>query len=100
MRFYEEINKVQHMDEKELRKLSRKDLLELLLDVTKENERLKKRIKAYEEALEDKTIRLEESGNIAEAALKLNEVFEAAQEAADQYVANVKRLYGDPYGRQ
>lgn len=39
----------------------------------------------------DRKIELEEAGNIAEAALKLNKVFEAAQKAADQYLYNLKQ---------
>lgn len=34
------------------------------------------------------------SGSIAEAALQINKVFEAAQAAADQYVENVKQVSG------
>lgn len=39
----------------------------------------------------DRNIELEEAGNIAEAALKLNKVFEAAQKAADQYLDNLRQ---------
>ncbi len=42
----------------------------------------------------DRRIRLREAGSIAEAALKLNGVFEAAQEAANQYLENIERMYG------
>ena len=35
---------------------------------------------------------LESCGNIAEASLKINRVFEAAQQAAEQYLANVRRI--------
>ena len=35
---------------------------------------------------------IDEAGSIAEAALKLNHVFEAAQEAAEQYLLSVKYL--------
>lgn len=37
-------------------------------------------------------IELEEAGSIAEAALRLNGVFEAAQKAAEQYLINVRSL--------
>lgn len=37
-------------------------------------------------------IELREAGSIAEAALRLNGVFAAAQAAADQYVYNIKQL--------
>ena len=33
---------------------------------------------------------MEDSGSIAEAALRLNGIFEAAQKAADQYLESVK----------
>lgn len=53
------------------------------------------RIKELEERLrewrESRNIELEEAGSIAEAALKLNRVFEAAQKAADQYIYNLKQ---------
>ena len=35
---------------------------------------------------------LESCGNIAEASLKINHIFEAAQQAAEQYLANVRRI--------
>lgn len=80
------------MTEKELRKLSRRDLLEMLLAQTKEVERLKKELDAANEALRSREILLANAGSIAEAALQLNAVFEAAQKAADQYLENIKNL--------
>lgn len=82
---------------KELRRLRRKDLLEILLEKTKENEdqRLllavqKKKILHLEQRLEDKRIEIAQAGTMAEASLKLNGVFEAAQAAAQQYLDNLK----------
>ena len=40
--------------------------------------------------LESKKINIKESGSIAEAALKLNNIFEDAQKSIDDYVSNVK----------
>ena len=37
-------------------------------------------------------IELEKAGSIAEASLRLNGVFEAAQKAADQYLENLRQL--------
>lgn len=39
----------------------------------------------------NREIELEEAGNIAEAALKINNIFETAQKAADQYIYNLKQ---------
>ena len=45
-----------------------------------------------EEMKLNRVIELEEAGSIAEAALKLNGIFEVAQQAADQYLMNIRRL--------
>lgn len=84
--------------QRELKKLSRTELLEMLLDVTRENDTLRAENQSLREQLEDKRIRLSESGSIAEAALKLNGIFEAAQKAADQYVDSVKAAFYDAPG--
>lgn len=81
--------------DRELRKLSRADLLELLVAESRENERLRARLEEAEKKLESREIMLQDAGSIAEAALKLNGVFEAAEQAAQQYLANVRRLAGE-----
>ena len=80
------------MTGRELKKLSRAELLELLLEESRENERLRGQLKKAEELLASKTIKIENAGSIAEAALALNDVFDAAQKAAFQYLENVRRL--------
>lgn len=80
------------MTEKELKKLNRKQLLELLLEQTKRADKLERQLLFARAKLARRTINENEAGSIAEAALRLNGVFEAAQAAADQYVENVKRL--------
>lgn len=45
-----------------------------------------------EEMKKSKAIELEEAGSIAEAAIRINGVFEAAQRAAEQYLMNVRKL--------
>ncbi len=79
------------MTAKELKKLNRKQLLELLLIQTKEINALNERVSELEEKLQDRKITQSEVGSIAEAALKLNGIFETAQAAADQYLENVRR---------
>lgn len=75
--------------ELDLKKLSRTELLELLLEQTKELEATQARVQELEKQLSDRKIELEKAGNIAEAALRLNRIFEAAQQAADDYVLGV-----------
>ena len=80
------------MTDRELRKLSRAELLELLLEESRENERLRAQLQEMNEKLADRAIRIERAGSIAEAALQFNGVFQAAEEAAAQYLENVRRL--------
>ena len=80
------------MTDKELRRLSRAELLEMLLAQTEENERLRERLEDAEKALEGRRIDIAKAGSLAEASLKLNDVFLAADQAARQYVENVRRL--------
>lgn len=73
-----------------LRKLSRQDLLEMLIAEEKRIEALEKELEEVKAELEDRNIKINNSGSIAEAALKLNGIFEAAQAAADLYLENVR----------
>ena len=74
-----------------LKRLKRADLLEMLLASEKENERLETQLKQVTAQLQNKEILIEKSGSIAEAALQLNGVFEAAQNAATQYVETIQQ---------
>lgn len=80
------------MTDQELRRLSRSELLEMLVEQMKENEELKIKLKRDQMKLRNRQIAIDEAGSIAEAALKLNEVFEAADKAAKEYLDNVRRL--------
>ena len=80
-----------NMTEKDLKKLSRIELLELLIEQTEENQQLFEKVNSLQKQLENRSIIIDEAGSIAEASLKLNSVFEAAQAAADEYLANVRR---------
>lgn len=84
------------MNERELKKLSRADLLELLIEQVKENERLTVRLAEKEAQLQERRITLEKAGSIAEAALALNGVFAAAQAAADQYLESLAARSREP----
>ena len=80
------------MTDKELRRLSRGELLEMLIAQTEENRQLKIRLERAEAQLRDRRIAVEKAGSLAEAALQLNRVFEAADKAAQQYLENVRLM--------
>ena len=73
-----------------LQKLSRAELLQLLLEAEEENESLKQQVAGLQQQLEDRRIRIEKSGDLAAAAMELNGVFAAAQAACQQYTDNIK----------
>lgn len=75
-----------------LQKLNKLQLLELLAQQERELQSLRQQLAEKDELLASRRIVMDEAGSIAEAALKLNRVFEAAQEAAEQYLLSVKYL--------
>lgn len=80
------------MTEKELKKLSRAQLLELLLAQTREVEHLREKLEKAEKLLVDRHIRVLEAGDLAHAVLAVNGVMEAAQAAAQQYLDNMTSM--------
>lgn len=80
------------MTEKELKRLTRADLLEMLIAQSEELRQVKERLKIAEAALANRVIEIDNAGSIAEASLRLNGVFEAAQAACEQYTENIRLL--------
>lgn len=81
---------INQITDADLRRLKRGDLLEMLLASSKENQRLEAQVQQLNEQLHSREIMIENSGSMAEAALQLNGVFEAAQNAATQYLENIQ----------
>ena len=61
------------------------------LEQSKEVQRLQQELEETKQKLEDRRLMEKEAGSIAEAALRINKVFEAAQQAADQYLENIRQ---------
>lgn len=81
------------MTSKELKRMSRTELLQILLTLAEENEQLKSQLKEAAEKLSSKNLKQNKPGSIAEAALQINNVFEGADMAAKQYLDGIKQLY-------
>ena len=77
---------------KELKKLNRKELLELLLEQTRRIEELENEIDNLNKKLESKKVIFKNAGSLADAALQLSGIFSVAQEATDIYLNNIKDL--------
>lgn len=84
-------NEVVFVNDKELRKLKRKELLEIMLSQAKLIEELENELAKTKEDLNNKNIMIKEAGSIAEASMKLSGIFEKAQEVADQYLNSIRK---------
>ncbi len=80
------------MTDKELRKLSRSTLLEMLVEQSRENDVLRSQIEQLQQQLSERQLKINRAGSIAEASLQINQVFETAQKAAEQYLENIRTL--------
>lgn len=75
-----------------MKKYSRKELLELLLKVTENNEALMVENEQLRRNAKPRVSQSAKIGSIAEAALRANGYFEAVQNSADEYLREVKQL--------
>ena len=82
---------VSSLTQKELKKLNRYQLLELLIMQTERADKLQAKLEAAQEQLREQELQLSSLGSIAEASLQLKGVFQAAQDAADMYIAAAKK---------
>ena len=89
--FAAEIVEAIRLTEKELKKLNRYQLLELLIVQTERADSLQAKLDAQEQKQTDQELRLLSLGSIAEASLQVSGVFAAAQEAADRYLEAAKK---------
>lgn len=80
------------MTDKDLRRLSRADLIEIIYELKKNEVRLTKENEELRQQLENRRILIENAGSIAEAAVKLNDLFAVAQRTADDYLMNIAQL--------
>ena len=87
------------MTDREFKRLSRSQLIDIIYqlqlkqeELTADNERLTK-------ALDDKRLRVNQVGNIAEAALEIHNVMQAAQDAATHYMEEIQIRVDQEYQR-
>lgn len=80
------------MTQKELRKLKRPEMLDRLIEQEAVIEKLQLRVEEMETERRDRSIKIDQAGSLAEAALQVNGVIEATQKAADEYLENIKTL--------
>ena len=67
------------MLDKELKNLSRRELVDIIYQMKKNEEQLLEQVSVLEKNLQDKRIRISEAGSIAEAAADITKIFSVAQ---------------------
>ena len=83
------------MTDKEFKRLSRAQLIEIIYQLQLQVEELTEQKQALEAALADKRLRINNAGDLARAALEINECFVSAQNAAEQYLNEIKEMHQD-----
>lgn len=78
------------MTDKEFRKLSRSELIDIIFELQQRYETIQNENNRLKKALEKRELNIANAGSLADAVIKINGVFEAAQAAADQYLLSVK----------
>lgn len=74
----------------DFRRFRRVELLELLVEMGKENDRLAEELRLAQETIAKRALKIENVGSMAEAALALNDVFAAADAACAQYMESIQ----------
>ena len=80
------------MTDKEFKRLSRHQLIDIIYQFQLQVDALTEQKQTLEQELADKRLRLQNAGNIAEAALEMNDCFRSAQNAAEQYLNEIKAI--------
>lgn len=80
------------MTDKEFKRLSRAQLIDIIYQLQLQIDNLNEQKEVLESELADKRLRLSSVGNIAEAALEINDCFKNAQNAAEQYLNEIKAI--------
>ena len=80
------------MTDKEFKRLSRHQLIEIIYQFQLQVDKLTEQNQELERELADKRLRLENAGNIANAALEINDCFRSAQNAAEQYLNEIQTI--------
>ena len=75
--------------QKDLKKLNRRELVDIIYQMKKNEQELQAEIVTLQKALAEKRIRLSQAGSIAEAAVSLTDLFSSAQDAADLYLNEI-----------
>lgn len=83
------------MVSKELKRLSRRELVDIIYQLKKNEQELQDQIASLQESLQERRIRMSVAGSIAEAATDITNIFAAAQRTADLYLQEISCMKQD-----
>ena len=87
------------MTDKEFKRLSRSQLIDIIYQLQLKQDELAADNENLSKALADKRLRVSKAGNIADAALEIHNVMQAAQDAAAHYVEEKQIRVDEEYQR-
>ena len=77
---------------KELKKLSRRELVDIIYQLKKNEQDLQQEIDFLKAEIEDKRIKVSNAGSIAEASAAITDLFSTAQNTADLYLQEIEHI--------
>ena len=83
------------MINKELKHLSRRELVDIIYQLKKNEQDMQEKIDSLKNELQEKRIRISTAGSIADAAMSMTNVFSNAQLAADLYLYEISCMKED-----
>ena len=76
----------------ELKRLSRRELVDIIYQLKKNEQEMQEEIESLKNELEDKRIRISIAGSIADAAISVTHLFSTAQMTADLYLREISYM--------
>lgn len=83
------------MTDKEFKKLSRAELIEIIYQLQKKEKLYLDEIEKLQKEADLKQLKIKDAGSIAEAVVGLSDIFEQAQKIADKYLDEVHAANSD-----
>ena len=80
---------------KELKRLSRRELVDIIYQLKKEEQEKQEKIAALEAALAEKRLRIASAGSVAEAAAEITQLLSTVQATADLYLQEIASMKED-----
>ena len=77
---------------KELKKLSRRELVDIIYQLKKNEQQMQDEIASLKDELQDRRIQISTAGSIADASMQLTGIFSTAQLTADLYLHEIATM--------